>query len=138
MKGLRRRIVLIVLIVVLALAGAWLWLTWDHDYGPIRANFDKVSIGMPIDEAEKILGMPQWDFDYSWDNYTGPDSIAFDTAQTGPWESEKKYYNKGNYWVILSYNPSSKRIISKDLMKKPGPLQVLYKWYFTPRWSFSR
>jgi hypothetical protein len=118
------------LALVAAVIAFAFWLNVDWEDPTIVAKYDKIAIGMRLEDAESILGFQPVQESPKWDYESAPEILKSAIAQSGPWDSEDNYYVKSRYWIIISYNPSTKCIIKKELSREPGVLKRLHRRYF--------
>jgi hypothetical protein len=131
------RVGILILVVVLPLI-VLSWLSVKGADRSIRSRFDRVEVGASLSDAEEVLGLKPVQKDASWyDYHTTPVLIAEDVVQSGPWDSETLYYVEGSYWIVLSFNPDTERLIHKELRKSPDALEAWFSRLFRPRWGIT-
>jgi hypothetical protein len=103
-------------LVWLALLGYWRWQS-EAVVGPYHA----VALGMPLDDAERVLGAPRDSHGGAYELYERV-HVAEDDAPRGA--SNHVQYREGGYLVTFNYDPT----VADQRVHRKTLIRVRYDW----------
>jgi hypothetical protein len=109
----RKKVLVAVALFASLLTMVVCWRVFGGEEVPtLQSQYESIRIGMTIEEAEAIIGIPSGTYDFNAD--TAPKVIQQESNDE-PVGAQVNYYESGNSGILLSYDLNTRRISRKKL-----------------------